>query len=356
MNPISRPLLLLQNGSFYTMDAASPRTSAVAVDRISGRIFAVGSTSEVRSLAGPLTETLDLRGRTVLPGFIDAHTHLLGYARARLDVDLTGTRSEADAVERVRRSAAAVPAGQWVRGRHWDVSLWPGAPFPTRASLDAAVPDHPVALWNYDFHSLWVNSAALRRAGIDSTTPDPVNGAIAREADGQPSGMLFESGAMRLVESTYDPPDAATDLVLLRGALAELRARGITAIHNIEDAYCLRLLEHLRDAGELAPRVLYYLPKDALSALFEVGFQSGFGDDALRLGGIKVFADGALSSQTAALFEPFEGQAENRGLLTTSADEMERLAAAAVDGEIGVAIHAIGDRAVHVALDAIERG
>jgi predicted amidohydrolase YtcJ len=350
-----RPLLLLLNGAFHTMDATKPRATAVAVDRLSGRFVAVGDVTEIRSLAGALTDTLDLRGRSVLPGFIDAHTHLLMLARDRAEVDLSGTRSEAEAVARVRLRAERTPPGAWIRGRHWDKSLWADAAFPRRTSLDAVAPDHPVALWHYDGHSLWVNSEALRRAGIDRNTLDPVGGTITRDAAGEPTGMLFESGATALVESNYEAPDEEAELALLRDALADLRARGITGVHNIEHAHSFRLMQRLRDAGELNPRVLFYLPRQSLPDTSQVGLRAGFGDDALRFAGIKVFADGALSSQTAAMFEPFEGQPDNRGLLTTSDAEMEVLATAAADGGIGVAVHAIGDRAVHAALDGIER-
>lgn len=176
--PLGRqPVLLLLNGSIHTLDADRPRATALAVARDSGRILAVGDDAEIQSLAGPLGEIVDLRGRTVLPGFIDAHAHLTAYAQARLDVDLRDASSEDDAVERVRRRAEHTTPGKWIFGRSWDKNTWPGQRFPTRASLDAVVPEHPVLLSSHDFHSLWVNSAALRRAGITRATPDPPPGA-----------------------------------------------------------------------------------------------------------------------------------------------------------------------------------
>jgi predicted amidohydrolase YtcJ len=350
-----KPLLLLLNGSLHTMEADRPRATALAVDRTSGRIVAVGDDQTIRSLAGPLTETIDLGGRTALPGFIDAHTHLLSRARDRAQVDLTGARSEDEAVARVRRFAARAPQDRWILGRHWDKSLWPGVRFPTRASLDAAVPDRPVALWSYDGHALWVNSEALRRAGIGRTTPEPVSGAIARDEAGDPTGMLFEQGATGLVASASEEPGEEADLAALRTVLAELCACGVTGVHNIEHDRSFRLMQRLRATGELSLRVLFYLPRQCLPEACALGLQADFGDDWLRFAGVKVFADGALTSETAALFEPYEGQPENRGLLTTSDAETEALVTAATGGSIGVAIHAIGDRAVHAALDGIER-
>ena len=349
-----RPLLLLLNGAIHTMNPDQPRVSALAIDRGSGVILAAGDNAEIRSLAGPLTETIDLRGRTVVPGFIDAHTHVVGYASARLDVDLRGVHSEEDAVEGVRQRAQTTPKGQWVQGRSWDASLWPGGRFPTRASLDAAVPDHPVALWDHAYHAMWVNSEALRRAGITTDTPDPAGGTIARDGSGEPTGMLFEPGATSLIERVLAPPDDETLLDELKRALAEMRSRGITGIHNIEDDYSLRLLQRLHARGELKPRVLLYIRRDTLPNAIKLGLQAGFGDDYLRFAGIKIFMDGALGPKTAAMLEPYEGQPENRGLLTTTDSEIVQTVGDAAEGGIGVAIHAIGDRAVHAALDGIE--
>jgi predicted amidohydrolase YtcJ len=354
MSLLRRPLLLLLNGDIHTMNPDQPRATALAVDRGSGRILAAGSDADIRSLSGSLTETLDLKRRTVLPGFIDAHTHIAGYAEARLNVELRGVRSEDEAVARVRARAERTPRGSWVIGQSWNSNLWPGERFPTKASLDAAIPDHPVALWHHSLHALWVNSEALRRAHITPDTPDPENGTIGRDGSGDPTGMLFEAGAMSLVDAVIEPADDETLLAELRRILAEMRSRGLTGIHNIEDDRSLRLLQRLHAAGELSPRVLVYIQRQALPNALKLGVQAGFGDDTLRFAGIKLFMDGALGPHTAAMLDPYEGQPGNLGLLTLSADETVATVAAAADGGIGVAIHAIGDRAVHVALDGIE--
>jgi predicted amidohydrolase YtcJ len=348
------PLLLLVNGNIHTMEPDAPAATALAVDRGSGRLLTVGDDAQIRALAGPLTETLDLRGHTVLPGFIDAHTHLLGYAQSRLDVDLRGVPSEDEAVARVRTRAERTPPSAWVFGHSWDKNQWPGQRFPTRASLDAAIPDHPVALSSHDFHSLWVNSPALRLAGITRETTDPGSGRIGRDAAGEPDGLLFEGEAMALVEEIAVPADDETLLAELRRILAELHSRGITGVHNIEGDRSLRLMQRLRAERALSARVLLYLPRAVLPDAVRLGLQAGFGDDRLRFAGIKVFMDGALGSQTAAMLDPYEGQPSNRGLLTTSEPEIERAVREAASGGIGMAIHAIGDRAVHAALDGIE--
>ncbi|HLJ80952.1 MAG TPA: amidohydrolase family protein, partial [Ktedonobacterales bacterium] len=316
-----RPLLLLLNGAIHTMNPDQPRATALALDRGSGRILAVGDDSDIRALAGPLTDTLDLKGRTVLPGFIDAHTHIAGYAEARLNVELRGVRSEDEAVALVRERAEQTPRGGWVVGQSWDSNLWPGERFPTKASLDAAVPDHPVALWHHSHHALWVNSQALRHAKITAETPDPEGGTIGRDGAGEPTGMLFEAGAMSLVDAVIEPADDDTLLAELRRIFAEMRARGLTGIHNIEDDRSLRLLQHLHAAGELSPRVLVYIQRQALPNALKLGVQAGFGDDTLRFAGVKLFMDGALGPRTAAMLDPYEGQPDNLGLLTLSADE-----------------------------------
>jgi len=349
-----RPILLLLNGGIHTMNPDQPRATALAVDRASGRIVAVGDDAEIRALAGPLTDTLDLGGRVALPGFIDAHTHLLGTAQARLDVNVRETHSEDEAVALVRQRAERTPPGAWIVGQSWDKNAWAPQQFPTKASLDAVAPEHPVALASHDFHSLWVNSAALRIAGVDASTPDPLSGRIERGANGEPTGMLFEGEAMALVERFIAPPDDETLLHELRRVFAELRARGVTGVHNIEDAHSLRLMQRLRDEGSLGPRLLLYIPRASLGEALRLGLTADFGDDWLRFAGIKVFMDGALGSQTAAMLEGYEGRPDNLGLLTTSESEITQTVRAAADGGVGVAIHAIGDRAVKTALDGIE--
>ena len=354
MPPGRRPILLLRNGSFYTMNRSQPHAAALAIDMTSGRIITVGDDADIRLLKGKLTDTLDLRGRTVFPGFIDAHIHLVHYTQSRLDVDLRGVASEDEAVELVRGRAAQIPAGQWILGQGWDKNLWKTSTFPAKTSLDSGVPDHPVALWEHAHHALWVNSEALRRAHITTDTPEPASGAIERAADGTPTGMLFEFGATNLVNAVITTPDEELLAVELAAVLKDLSARGITGVHNIEDDRSLRVLQRLHGRGELSVRVLLYLQRHSLRNAVHLGLQAGFGDDYLRFAGIKLFMDGALGPQTAAMLDPYDNQPENRGLLTTDDQEVARIVTAATEGGIGIAIHAIGDRAVHAALDGIQ--
>ena len=205
--------ILYLNGNIYTMDAAQPRAQAMAIDSTSGYLTAVGSNDEVRRFGGQHAELVDLRGKTVLPGFIDAHIHLLSAAYRAHYIDAIHCVSEDEVAGMVRVRASSTPPGRWILGGQWDKNLWPGEHFPTKASLDAAAPDHPVALWSKDGHLLWVNSLALQRANISAETPDPANGAIIRTGSGEPTGILQEHAATNMV---YSVIDNASDPALTR--------------------------------------------------------------------------------------------------------------------------------------------
>lgn len=347
--------ILYLNGTIYTMDAARPRAEAMAIDDSSGRIIAVGDNDEIRRVGGRSTELVDLHGKTVLPGFIDAHIHLLSYAYRAHHIDAGTCTSEDEVATLVRQRAIQTPLGQWILGGQWDKNTWPTQQFPTRTSLDAAAPGHPVALWSKDGHVLWVNSLALQRAGITANTPEPANGAILRDGAGEPTGILEEEEATRLVYRVIEEPDPALTRSLVQRALAELQRSGITTIHDIEGRDALDLFQQLRDEGTLGVRVQMILPRHMLPELRAVGLRTGFGDDLLSFGGIKIFADGTLGSQTAAMLESFAGNPGNFGILTLPEPELKETVSAAAEMGISIAIHAIGDRAVRVALDGIEK-
>ncbi len=348
--------ILYLNGDIYTMDAAQPRAQAMAIDTESGRILAAGSNDEVRRLGVQHSMLIDLRRQTVVPGFIDAHIHLLSTAYRSHYIDAARCASEDEVAVLVRERATQTPPGRWIQGGQWDKNLWPGGNFPTKASLDAAAPAHPVVLWSKDGHVLWVNSLALQRASITAQTPDPSNGAILRDSSGVPTGILEEPDATRLIYDVIEEPDAALTRVLVQRALKELQKAGITSIHDIEDMDALQLFQQLRDEGELGVRVTMILPRRLLPMLRERWPEMLAREDALiRLGGIKIFADGTLGSQTAAMLESFEGNPGNYGILAIPEQEMNETVRAAAEMGISIAIHAIGDRAAHVALNSIEQ-
>ncbi|MGZ6365354.1 MAG: amidohydrolase [Ktedonobacteraceae bacterium] len=347
--------ILFLNGNIYTMDAAQPRAQAVAIDTMSGRILAVGDNDEVRRAGDRHAELVDLRGKTLLPGFIDAHIHLT-YAAYRSYYVNAGTCSSEDEVANlVRQRAAQTPAGQWIQGGQWNKNVWPGQHFPTKVSLDIAAPEHPVALASKDGHLLWVNSLALQRAGITAETSDPSYGAILRDSTGDPTGILQEEGATSLVYDIIDRRDPTLTRYLVQGKLKELQQSGLTTIHDMEGSDTLALFQQLREEGALGMRVHMILPRKMLPELRELGLRTGFGDDMLRLGGIKIFADGTLGSQTAAMLDGFEGNPDNHGILVLPEQEMNETVGAAAELGMSIAIHAIGDRAAHVALNSFEQ-
>ena len=347
-------ILRYLNGTIYTMDAAQPLAQALAIDTANGRIVAVGSDDDVRRVGDRHAQSIDLHGKAVLPGFIDAHIHLVSEAYRTWYIDAEGSASEDAVVALVRQRAEQMPAGQWILGGQWDKNLWPGQRFPTKASLDNAAPEHPVALWSKDGHLLWVNSLALQRAHISATTPDPANGAILRDERGEPTGILQEQEATSLVYDMIDREDPALTRHLVEGKLREVQRAGITTIHDIEDNDAFLLFQNLRDEGLLGVRVRMILPRRVLPELRAIGLRDGFGDDLLRLGGIKIFADGTLGSQTAAMLDGFEGNPANRGILAIPEQEMNEAVSMAAEMGISIAIHAIGDRAARVALNSIE--
>jgi predicted amidohydrolase YtcJ len=347
-------IVLYLSGNIYTMDTVKPRAQAMAIDRESGRIIAIGTNDVVRRVGGPRTELVDLHGRTVLPGFIDAHIHLLSTAYRAHHIDAGASTSEDAAVALVRQRAAQTPPGRWIVGGQWDKNLWPSGQFPTKSSLDAAAPDHPVALWSKDGHVLWVNSLALQRAHITANTPQPTTGEIVRDGAGELTGILLEADATKLVYKAIQEADPTQDLTMLERILPQLHRYGITSIHDIEGAKSLHLFQQLRNAKKLNLRVQMLLPRQQLRRWREQEITND-DDDLLRISGIKIFADGTLGSQTAAMLESFEGAPNNYGILATSEEEMQDAISDATEMGLVIAIHAIGDRAAHVSLNAIER-
>jgi len=317
-----------------------------------GRVQAVGPRSRLEALVGADTLELDARGATVTPGLADAHVHLTHWARALHELDLSGASSRAEALERVRLriqqsggEAAAAP----LVGRGWDANAWAEAP--DRASLDLATGKRPVLLHSRDFHTVWANSAALERAGIARDTADPPGGRIERDAAGEPTGILREH-ASRLCAS-LEAEAAGSDLERLRGAVRRLHAFGVTSVHDFEGAEAQRALRALTRGPEPLLRVLMHLPHAGLEHARSLGLESGTGDDTFRLGAVKLFADGTLGSRTAALLEPYDGTAD-RGMELISPEELRATVSLAVKAGLSVAVHAIGDRAVRSALDALE--
>lgn len=330
-----------------------------------GRFSAIGDSAEIRALAGPDTEIVEAGGAAVLPGLIDGHVHIEGAFNLVRGVDLTGIADKRDWLARIAARAAELPEGAWLLGGRWDHSLSDGV-LPTRAMLDSVVADRPVALADIDGHSLWLNSRALDIAGIAAASPVPPGGEIVLDPeDGTPTGILKE-GAMRLV-APFLPDDADPEArrALLSETVAHMNSLGLTGAHNLTSLDRLDDWLALLEAGELNLRIWSgvgdFAPERA------VAFKQRRRDLAeiaapheeergplLRLGYIKLFADGVLSTRTAALLEPYADRPDLRGTPFHEADELGALVNAAHEAGFPVAVHAIGDRAVRMVLDAFE--
>jgi hypothetical protein len=347
---------LFVNGRIRTMNPVHPAADALAV--IAGRIVGVGRAGELRGVF-PAFTSVDLGGRTVLPGFTDSHIHLPDYGIGLRRIELRHTRSIREAVERIRDAVARTPSGRWIRGQGWDKNVWVEDRFPTREDIDPVSPTTPVVLSSKDGHLLWLNTAALRAVRIDTRTADPPGGVIERGPNGDPTGVLKES-AEDLVWRAMPARDPSEIEEGIRAAQAMMHRLGITAVHNFvgtspdDGGATFAAFRRLAERGELRLRVWATIPEGDLEHVAALGLRTGFGDEWLRLGAVKIFADGTLGSQTAAMLEPFEGQPDNVGIAIHTREELVRLVGRAVASGFWCAIHAIGDRANRWVLDAYE--
>jgi predicted amidohydrolase YtcJ len=346
--------LILRHGVFYPVQPPGRVEGSLAVR--GGRIVYLGSDAGAEKLRGPQTRIIDLAGRTVTPGLIDAHSHLMGLGRSLQQVDLVGTATYDEVIARVREAARRAPPGSWINGHGWDQNDWPEKAFPTHQALSAAVPDHPVWLSRIDGHAALVNARAMEILGIGAATKDPAGGRFLRDAAGQPTGVLVDN-AMGAVAGKLPEPTLEDRERALRLAARHCVELGLTTVTDMgigDGDY--RAYSALRQAGELPLRAAVFLTdNDALLARW---FERGPEIDPearLQVRGVKMYIDGALGSRGAALIEPYSDDPGNLGLLVSTGPHLEEVARRAFAKGFQVAIHAIGDRGGLVALDAMER-
>lgn len=348
-------LLLIHNGTILTMDEKLPIVSALLIS--GDRIIASGDDQSLQEEFRLLTsranesERLDLKGKVVLPGFTDSHIHLEYYSLGLTKVDCE-TSTKEECLQRVKSQAANTPPQDWILGHGWNQNNWEGG-YGVAAELDRIAPHHPVFLTAKSLHAAWVNSAALQVAGINADTADPPGGHIQRDRYGQPTGILLES-AVNLVSAIIPTPSTRQLCQALSAAQQLLWKFGITSVHDFDSLQCFRALQQLHETQHLKLRVLKSIPESFIQDAINLGIRSGYGDDRLRIGGIKLFADGALGPRTAAMFQPYEGEPENRGALLLQHEEIVEKTRLAVEQGISLAIHAIGDRANHEVLKAYQ--
>lgn len=346
------PNLILFNGKLHTQDKKYPNASAIALR--DGRILAVGGDDEIRALAGAETEEIDLQGKRVLPGLTDSHIHFYEWSLLLQGIMLEDAGSLAEVQARVRDAAARQEVGTWIIGQGWNEDSWDDPRTPSKADLDEIALDHPVILWRKDLHLAWVNSVALDLAQIDADTPNPEMGVIQHDEFGNPNGLLNELAINLVREIMPIVSDAEIDKAMTQ-TMTRLHRLGITGVHDFrimggEDGQpALRAWQRLRDADALKLRAWVMIPGESLDHAATLGLRSGLGDDFLRIGGIKLFADGATGPRTAWMLEPFEDS--GTGMPLTPMSVMAEKIAKAEKAGITTAIHAIGDRAIRELLD-----
>jgi len=344
--------LVLRGGRVW---AGKGRPAATAIAVKDGRVSAVGSDADVQSWIGPATRVVDLRGRLVVPGFNDAHVHFLSGGFGLLSVDLRDARDEQDFAARIGAHARTLPRGTWIQEGNWDHETWPSKALPTRALIDAVTPDHPVFVQRLDGHMALANSLALRLAGVTRESKDPDGGTIVRDAAGEPTGILKDN-AEELVTRAIPEPSREMNLRAARAALKEAARVGVTTIQDNSSVDALRTYQDLRAAGELTARFyVWRYASSALEPLEKAGLRTGLGDEWIRLGALKILSDGSMGSGTAAFFDPYTDDPKTSGLLLYPVPELERLIREADAAGFQLAVHAIGDRANSLVLDAFEK-
>lgn len=343
---------LLVNATIYTVDSSTPMAEAMAFEH--GRILAVGSQSDLRA-AYPGATVLDAGGRTVVPGLIDAHAHLMNLGGALLSADLVGATSRADVIARLQAFAADLPEGAWLTGRGWDQNDWPNTDFPTASDLDAAFPDRPVWLQRIDGHAGWANSAAMRMAGIDPDAmapADPEGGSVLKDAQGRPTGVFIDN-AEGLVGRAVPSPSMDEQTLMLGRALQETARYGLTGVHEAGIGIgTIRLYQNAIDDGRFPLRLYAMIGGEGLTMdhFCDQGLMPDY-KGRLAVRSLKLYMDGALGSRGAAMIEPYTDDPTNHGLLLTSPDRYADIVARAMACGLQVNTHAIGDRANRIVLD-----
>ena len=346
--------LVVTNARIYTSDVNRPVAEALAVR--AGLIAFVGSNRGALALAGSKTERLDLAGKTVITGMVDAHAHLLNLGQALRTVDLVGTRSYDEVIARVVERAKTARPGEWIRGRGWDQNDWADTRFPAHAALSRAVPNNPVYLTRVDGHAALVNAKALELAQVTAATADPSGGRLIRDSAGNPTGVLVDN-AQAVVGRVIPPASAAELREQTLAAIAEANRWGLTGIHDAGvGPEGIAVYEALAKESRYTLRnyVMIRASDSVLDAFMKSGPRTGLYGGRLWFRSIKITADGALGSRGAALLEPYSDDAGNTGLLTTPPERIKSVAVRALKAGFQVNVHAIGDRANRIVLDQFE--
>ena len=351
---VIEPDLILHNANIHTIDPANPHAQAIAITR--GRFLAVGSNDEILRLAAGSARKIDLGGKTVVPGFIDAHTHpaMSGLKHLReVDCDL---RSISAIQEAIRKRAAITPPGQWVLAFKYDDTKTADGRKLTRADLDAVVQDHPVFISHRGGHSAYVNSAALRIVDVNDKTPDPSGGQFVRDPDGYLTGAILERAIEtfdRHIPSTYTRADRQAGVRIISKMMSQA---GVTSVHDAEGSPDdLRAYQDAHEAGEFSLRVYCFIAAPYIDRMIAAGVRTGLGNEWVRIGAAKFVADGSISERTARLLQPYVGRPNDYGILVTEEEEQYRLSRKVYEAGWQIGTHANGDVAIDQTLRVYER-
>ena len=349
---------IITNAKVYTVDAKQLWAEAVAIQ--GERILFVGSSKETLRHRGSGTKVIDAGGRLLLPGIEDSHVHFVSGSENLAKVDLAGTKSVEEIQARIRQFAQEHPQSVWVQGRGWMYAAFPGN-MPHRKYLDEVVPDRPAIMTCADGHTSWVNSRALALSGIDRRTPNPENGTIVREANGEPTGALLET-ADSLVEKVLPKPTPEETLAALQEGLREAARLGVVRVHGMGGEFeALDLLDKIRRMGNMTVRfsVAMWVGPPGLSAEDWKAYEDArlkYNDEWISLGGIKLMLDGVIDSGTGAMLDPYEGRVQDKGKLFWEPDSYKKAVVEINAKGIQVSTHSIGDAAIRLSLDAYELG
>lgn len=346
---------LIYNVNGYTLTSEGQLHTFEAIAIKDGKVLETGTSADLQSTYSSI-RGVDGGGRTMLPGLIDAHAHVIGLGEAILYVNLMGLTSLDASLNEVQSYASEYPLLPWIKGRGWNQVLWDENRFPTALELDRAVLDRPVWLRRVDGHAGWANTEAMRLAGITRDTPDPVGGAILKDENGEPTGVFIDR-AMYLIEQHIPPTGEEEQRLALNASLNEMREMGLTGVHDAgTGVLAFQLMKEFADAGKMTTRIYGMISGsgETFDVLAADGPVVGYADDKLFLRSVKIYSDGALGSRGAALIEDYSDDPGNRGLLFNTEEEFTQMIGKVTAKGFQAGVHAIGDRGNRVILNAFE--
>lgn len=344
--------LAVVNARIWTGNPKRPWAEAIAVR--GDRIAAVGSSAEIRKMTAASAKIIDAHGQMLVPGFNDAHVHIVSAGRGLSSVKLRDAKTPAEFIARIKAYAKTIPKGAWITDGDWDHTLW-GGELPTRQWIDSVTPDNPVWVSRLDGHMAVANSAALAAAHVTRATRDVEGGLIVRDASGEPTGLLKDNAQSLVDDSMPDPPAEVADRDF-DAAMHFLAERGVTSAQNMGYSWNdLAIFERAHKAGRMITRMYAVVPLATWEQLRDTVAARGHGDEWVRIGGLKGFVDGSLGSHTAAMLEPFTDAPKDTGLFVTPPESLYARTSGADKAGLHVMVHAIGDRAIRIQLDNFAR-